>query len=65
MANLNEEQLFNQICEKCENHAKDMNCEDMETCPAYKLYLVSKKKRKASYKQSDWGIPPTPRPEMI
>lgn len=52
---MNEEQLFNQICERCENHAKNMNCEDMETCPAYKLYLVAKKKRKVVYKQSDCG----------
>jgi hypothetical protein len=62
---MNEEQLFSQICERCENHANNMNCEDMDTCPAYNLYLMAKKKRKVSYKQSDWGTPPTPRPEMI
>lgn len=62
---MNEEQLFSQICERCENHAKNMNCEDMDTCPAYKLYLLAKKKRKVVYKQSDWGTPPTPRAEMI
>ena len=46
---MNEEQLFSQICERCENHAKNMNCEDVNTCPAYKLYLLAKKKRKVVY----------------
>lgn len=42
---MNEEKLFNQICERCENHAKNMVCEDMNTCPAYNLYLIAKSKR--------------------
>lgn len=62
---MNEERLFKHICERCENHATNMNCEDMMTCPAYKLYLIAKDKRKVVYKQDGWQTPPTPRPEMI
>ena len=62
---MDEEQLFCQICERCENHAKNMNCEDMDTCPAYKLFLIAKRKNKVIYKRDDWQTPPTPRAEMI
>lgn len=62
---MNEENLFKQICERCENHAKNMSCEDMNTCPAYNLYLVAKRKNKVIYKRDDWQTPPTPRAEMI
>lgn len=62
---MNEETLFKQICERCENHAKNMVCEDMNTCPAYNLYLVAKRKNKVIYKRDDWQTPPTPKAEMI
>lgn len=61
---MNEENLFKQICERCENHAKNMVCEDMNTCPAYNLYLVAKKKNKVVYKKDGWQTPPTPKAEM-
>lgn len=62
---MNEEQLFKQICERCENHAKNMSCEDMNTCPAYMLYLVAKSKRKVVYKRDSWQTPPIPKAEML
>lgn len=62
---MNEENLFKQICERCEKHAKNMSREDMNTCPAYKLYLVSKSKREIIYKSNDWQTPPTPKSEII
>lgn len=62
---MNEELLFKQICERCENHAKNMNCEDMDSCPAYKLYLVARSRRKVVFAQNDWQIPPVPKAEMI
>ena len=42
-----------------------MVCEDMNTCPAYKLYIVAKRKNKVIYKRDDWQTPPTPKAEMI
>lgn len=62
---MNEENLFKQICERCENHAENMTCEDMNTCPAYNLYLIAKSKRKVIYKRDVWQTPPTPKVEMI
>lgn len=60
-----EEKYFRDICERCENHAKNMSCEDMMTCPAYKLYLIAKDKKKVVYQNNGWQTTPTPRPEMI
>lgn len=60
-----EEKYFKEICERCENHAKNMSCEDMTGCPAYKLYLMAKSKRKVVNKKDCWQRPPLPRPEMI
>jgi hypothetical protein len=60
-----EEKLFRQICERCENHATNMYCEDMSTCPAYQLYLIARDKRKVVYKQNDWQTPPEPIPGII
>lgn len=62
---MNAETLFKQICERCENHAKNMSCEDMIGCPAYALYCIAKSKKKVVYRQNEWQEPPTPRPEMI
>lgn len=60
-----EEKYFNEICERCENHAKNMSCEDMMECPAYKLYCIAKSKKKVVYRQDEWQTPPPPRSEMI
>ena len=60
-----EEKYFNEICERCENHAKNMSCEDMMECPAYKLYCIAKSKKKVVYRQGEWQTPPPPMPEMI
>ena len=38
-----EEQLFNDICERCESFAIGMACEDKNHCPAYQLYCIAKK----------------------
>ena len=62
---MNEEILFKQICDRCENHAMNMSCEDMMTCPAYKLYCLAKDKRKVVYKRDVWQEPPTPKAEML
>lgn len=59
------EKQFEEICLRCENHAVNLNCEDMEDCPAYKLYLIAKSKRKVIYKKDVWSTPPPPRSEMI
>ena len=60
-----EEKYFNEICERCDNHAKNMSCEDMMECPAYKLYCIAKSKKKVVYRQDEWQTPPPPRSEMI
>lgn len=60
-----EEKYFKEICERCENHAKNMSCEDMIGCPAYKLYCIARSKRKVVYKSDGWQTPPTPKAEMI
>lgn len=60
-----EEKLFNEICERCENFATGTACEDIATCPAYKLYCVAKSKRQVVYRQNVWQDQATPRPEMI
>lgn len=59
------ERYFQEICNRCENHAKDCACEDLQTCPAYKLYCLAREKKKVIIKHEEWQIPPTPRPEMI
>lgn len=59
------EKLFKDACLRCESHAKNMSCEDMNNCPVYGLYLIAKGKKKTVYKQDVWSEPPTPRPEMI
>lgn len=60
-----EEKYFNEICERCENHAKNMSCEDMMVCPAYKLYCIAKSKKKVVYRQDEWQTPPPPSSEII
>lgn len=60
-----QEKLFREICDRCENHAKNMSCEDMITCPAYKLYCIANSKKKVVYKKDVWKEPALPRAEMI
>lgn len=57
-----EEHYFKKICERCENHAVNMSCEDKMMCPAYGLYCLatSDKKRKVNIKYEDWKEPPQP-----
>lgn len=57
--------LLKSACERCENYAENMVCEDMNTCAVYNLYLIAKSKTKVVYKRDYWQTPPTPRPEMI
>lgn len=47
-----ETKLFNEICERCENFAIGTTCEDIDTCPAYKLYCIAKKKQ--NKRESSW-----------
>ena len=47
-----EEQLFNDICERCESFAIGMDCEDKKQCPAYQLYCIAKKKQTTT--KSSW-----------
>jgi predicted metal-binding transcription factor (methanogenesis marker protein 9) len=57
-----EEKLFNEICERCENHATNFTCEDMKTCPAFRLFEIAKGKTKTVYKKkSSWEEDTTPR----
>ena len=56
----NSEKYFKEICLRCENHAKNMTCEDMQTCPVYKLYLIAKSKEKIVYKNNNWNVPQPP-----
>lgn len=57
-----EDKYFKEICERCENHANNFNCEDMLTCPAYKLYVIAKGKTKTVYKKrGSWEEDTTPR----
>lgn len=46
--------LLNEICERCENYAVDTNCEDINVCPAYKLYNLAKTKNTRKHTDS-WG----------
>ena len=47
-----EEQIFNDICERCESSAIGIACEDKDNCPAYQLYCIAKKKRTTA--KSSW-----------
>ena len=50
-----EEKLLKEVCERCESYAVNFDCEDMDKCPAYKLYEIAKSKRKTSRKtESSW-----------
>ena len=60
-----EKKYLNEICERCENHSIADTCEEMISCPAFKLYCLAKDKKQVIYKKDDWSEPPTPRPEMI
>ena len=53
------------ICDRCENHAKNMSCEDLQTCPAWKLYCIACSKEKIVIKKDLWTVPPPPSAEMI
>lgn len=60
------EKYMREICNRCENHAKNFSCEDLQTCPAYKLYCLAERKEKTVVvNRGNWDTPPTPRPEMI
>lgn len=59
------EKYMREICDRCENHAKNFSCEDLQTCSAYKLYCLAERKEKVVVNRDGWDIPPTPRPEMI
>lgn len=54
-----------EICDRCENHAKNFSCEDLQTCPAWKLYCIAIGKEKVIIKRDVWSVPPPPPAEMI
>lgn len=39
---MNKENLLKEACNRCENYAKGLDCEDKDSCPVYKLYLMVK-----------------------
>lgn len=58
--------LLKKACERCEEHSTKGICECMLSCPVYGLYVEAKKKIKTVVVNSnEWGIPPTPKQEMI
>lgn len=60
------EYLFKEACLRCENHAKNMECEDKMSCPVYGLYVEAKKKTKVKIvDKKEWETPPTPINEII
>lgn len=60
------EYLFKKACERCEEHATNINCECMLQCPVYGLYVEAKKKKKeVIYKLNNWDVPPPPKPDII
>ena len=59
---MNNKELLQKACERCESHAKGVECEDKSNCPVFALYLVASKKKRAK-RPHIWNAPPPPRPE--